>query len=194
MFNFQCVSCYCHVCLLIKASINLWRDSKGIKEFTDGMSAYSTSTLKVNSQHRVVEDNSERRKLRPWHQHFQFSGLSMCHMDHWRHSSDGLPAISVLSQMRMRHPQVPEPLFFGVHCFGCCLFSIIPSSPSCSDALIGGFQSLLSSPSHLQLNRHPGAQDREILSQIHMLFCLPSEDLVSSWDSGTFPHVPAHCW
>lgn len=192
MFNSQCVSCYCHDCLLIKASINLWRDSKGIKEFTDGMSAYSTSTLKVNSQHRVVEDNGERRKLLPWHQHFQFSGLSKCHMDHWRHSSDGLPAISALSQMRMRHPQVPEPLFFSVHSFGCC--PIIPSSPSCPDALIGGFQSLLSSPSHLHLNRHPGAQDREILSQIHMFFCLPSEDLVSSWDSGTFPHVPAHCW
>lgn len=85
------------------------------------MSVCSTSSLKVNSQHRVPEDGGERRKLLPWHQHFQFSGLLTCHMDHCRHSSDGLPAISVLSQIRMRHTQVPVLFFFLQLCLSVCL-------------------------------------------------------------------------
>lgn len=197
------------------------------------MSVCSTS-LKVNSQHRVPEDNGERRKLFPWHQHFQFSGLPTCHMDHWRHSSDGLPAISMVSQIRMRHTQVPVLIFLqlclsshcnnanvqvkmqitrrrsnqvfqlcarDLHSFGCCLSSTFPLSLSFDWRI-----SVITSPVICTSIReifflveaiscwYPGAQRSEILSEIHVFFCLPPEDLVSSSDSGTFPHVPAHCW
>lgn len=106
---------YCQVCPLKQASEGIL---KGLRN--SGCLCVQLLLWKWTVS-RVPEDGGERRKLLPWHQHFQFSGLLTCHMDHCRHSSDGLPAISVLSQIRTRHTQVPVLFFFLQLCLSVCL-------------------------------------------------------------------------